>query len=56
MTTDTDTDWVTYTLDEADRLAERQTAREQAQQTTPEPEGCAGVLESLRTPKDDDRT
>lgn len=36
MKTDTETDWVTYTLDEADRLAERQTAREQAQQTTPE--------------------
>lgn len=39
MKTDTDTDWVTYTLDQADRLAERQTAREQAQQKTPEPEG-----------------
>jgi uncharacterized membrane protein YphA (DoxX/SURF4 family) len=39
MQTDTETDWVTYTLDEADRLAERQTARDQAQQTTPEPEG-----------------
>ena len=35
MQTDTETDWVTYTLDEADRLAERQTARE----PTPEPEG-----------------
>jgi len=34
MTTDTETDWVTYTLDQADRLAERQTARKQA----PEPE------------------
>jgi len=34
MKTDTETDWVTYTLDEADRLAERQTARK----PTPEPE------------------
>ena len=34
MKTDTETDWVTYTLDEADRLAERQTARK----PTPAPE------------------
>ena len=34
MKTDTETDWVTYTLDQADRLAERQTARN----PTPEPE------------------
>jgi hypothetical protein len=27
MKTDTETDWVTYTLDEADRLAERHRAR-----------------------------
>ena len=35
QTNDTETDWVTYTLDEADRLAERQTARK----PTPEAEG-----------------
>jgi|DEB0MinimDraft_4_1074332.scaffolds.fasta_scaffold66846_3 hypothetical protein len=34
QTNDTETDWVTYTLDQADRLAERQTARK----PTPEPE------------------